>query len=166
MATTLKNPLPVALEPHAAFKKYKIGVVASQWNSEITNRLGNGAITFLTQLGVKYKNITYREVAGSFELPYAADLLLGKKNIDGVIVLGCIIQGETKHFDFISQACANGIMQVMIKHGKPIAFGVLTTDNEQQALDRADGKLGNKGSEAAETLLKSLLLRDNDVLKK
>ena len=89
-------------------------------------------------------------------MPFAAQQLANNKKIDGVITLGCVIQGETKHFDFISQACANGIMKVGLESKKPVIFGVLTTDNLSQAKARSGGKHGNKGIEAAETLLKML----------
>ena len=84
---------------------------------------------------------------------------MAQQNIDAVITLGCVIQGETRHFDFICQACANGIMQVGLHSNKPIVFGVLTTQNQQQAIDRSGGKHGNKGIEAAETTLKMLELK-------
>jgi len=94
-------------------------------------------------------------VPGSFELTSAADILLKKhEDLDAVICLGCVIQGDTKHFDFICDAVANGITQVSVKYSKPVIFGVLTTNDQQQAIDRAGGKLGNKGDEAAITAIK------------
>jgi len=94
-------------------------------------------------------------VPGSFELTGAAELILNKHpHLDGVICLGCIIQGETRHFDFICDAVAHGLTQVGIKHNKPVIFGVLTTNDQQQAIDRAGGKHGNKGDEAAITAIK------------
>ncbi|MEY4931381.1 MAG: hypothetical protein RI909_2105 [Bacteroidota bacterium] len=93
---------------------------------------------------------------GSFELPLAAQWMAEKKDIDAVICLGCVIQGETPHFDYICQAVANGIMKVNLKTNKPVAFGVLTTLNKKQAMDRAGGKYGNKGEEAAITVAKML----------
>jgi len=97
-----------------------------------------------------------KTVAGSYELPLASQWLAQRIDIDAVIVLGCIIQGETRHFEFIAQAVAKGIMDVNLKFGKPIIFGVLTTDTLQQALERAGGKHGNKGDEAAITAIKML----------
>ncbi|HVV54662.1 MAG TPA: 6,7-dimethyl-8-ribityllumazine synthase, partial [Mucilaginibacter sp.] len=88
------------------------------------------------------------------ELTTGADLLLQNTHLDAVICLGCVIQGETRHFEFICQAVANGISNVAIKYSKPVIFGVLTTDNQQQAMDRAGGKHGNKGDEAAITAIK------------
>jgi 6,7-dimethyl-8-ribityllumazine synthase len=112
-----------------------------------------GAYHSLIEKGASEDNITVIEVPGSFELTSGADLLLQNKTIDAVICLGCVIQGETRHFDFICDAVANGITNVSIKHNKPVIFGVLTTDNQQQAEDRAGGKHGNKGEEAAITAI-------------
>jgi 6,7-dimethyl-8-ribityllumazine synthase len=103
--------------------------------------------------GALEENIITIKVPGSFELTSGADILLSSKNLDAVICLGCVIQGETPHFGFICNAVANGVTKVSIKHTKPVIFGVLTTDNLQQALDRAGGKHGNKGEEAAVTAI-------------
>jgi 6,7-dimethyl-8-ribityllumazine synthase len=101
-----------------------------------------------------------RQVPGSFELVYGASHMLEKEDVDGVIVIGCVIQGETPHFTFISQAVATGIAELNVRSGKPVIFGVLTTLNQEQALDRAGGKHGNKGTEAAATLVKMLNFND------
>lgn len=98
-------------------------------------------------------NIEIVEVPGSYELISGADILLRNKDFDAVICLGCVIQGETRHFDFICDAVANGVANASLKYGKPVIFGVLTTDNLQQALDRAGGIHGNKGEEAAITAI-------------
>ena len=121
----------------------------------------DGAIEFLMSKGVKEKNIETHYVPGSFELPLGAQFLVNKKSIHGVIALGCVIQGETRHFDFICDAVANGIMDLSLTFNKPVAFGVLTTNNLEQAKERAGGKLGNKGVEAAESVLKMLLLKSS-----
>lgn len=114
-----------------------------------------GAFDTLLKHGVLEANITSFAVPGSFELTSAADILLKKhEDLDAVICLGCVIQGDTKHFDFICDAVANGITQVSVKYSKPVIFGVLTTNDQQQAIDRAGGKLGNKGDEAAITAIK------------
>jgi 6,7-dimethyl-8-ribityllumazine synthase len=134
----------------------KIGVVVAEWNSDITEALFEGAYEALLSSGLRKKNIIRRTVPGSFELPLAAQWLANQKDIDGVICLGCVIQGDTPHFDYICQAVAQGIMQVGLSSGKPVAFGVLTTLNKKQALERAGGKLGNKGEEAAVTVLQML----------
>ena len=138
-----------------------IGIVVSEWNQEITSALLNGAIKTMQDLGVKKENISVHFVPGSFELPYSAKLLIGNTDVDGVICLGCVIQGETRHFEFISNAVANGITKVSIETKKPVVFGVLTPDNYEQAKDRAGGKLGNKGVEAGATVVKMIELKNS-----
>ncbi len=133
------------------------GIVVSEWNSSITFSLLEGAKTALLEHKVKPENILIKYVPGTYELAYGAQFLLQEHHqLDSVICLGCVIQGETKHFDFICQAAAQGIMQVGLKYNKPAIFGVLTTNNEQQAIDRSGGKHGNKGVEAALTAIKML----------
>ena len=139
--------------PHTNFK---IGVVTALWNSEITSKLKAGALDTLQKAGIT--NITVWDVPGSYELVYAANKL-ASEGLDAVICLGVVIQGETRHFDFICDAVANGIANVTIQHNIPVAFGLLTTDNQQQAVERSGGKHGHKGEEAAWTVLK-LLERD------
>lgn len=160
MATHLKNLSDTNLQTDKTFKKCSIGIAVAEWNREITFALRDGAIAFLLEKGVKEKNIHVKVVPGAYELPQAAIWLAQRKDIDAVITLGCVIQGETRHFDFICDACAHGVMQVGLQTGKPSIFGVLTTDNEKQAKERAGGKHGNKGVEAAETALKMLLLKE------
>ena len=134
---------------------FKIAIVVAEWNAKITGALYAGALNTLLKHGVNEENIITAAVPGSFELTAAAEILLTRQsNLDAVICLGCVIQGDTKHFDFICDAVANGITNVGIKHSKPVIFGVLTTNDEEQALDRAGGKHGNKGDEAAITALK------------
>lgn len=140
-------------------RKGKVGIVVSRWNEEITGALLSGARAALQAAGYKTREIIIHFVPGSFELPLSAQWLAEKKEISGVICLGCLIKGDTPHFDYISQATAHGIMQVGLKTSKPIIFGVLTTNTHQQAIDRAGGKLGNKGEEAAVSLLEMLELR-------
>ncbi len=159
MATQLKNLSSTNLAEDNLFKKIRIGIVTAEWNHKITHALRDGAIRFLREKGVKEKNIITRDVPGSFELPLGAQFLASQKNIDAVLTLGCVIQGETRHFDFICDACAHGVMNVGLTFNKPVVFGVLTTDTEAQAKERAGGKHGNKGIEAAETALKMLLLK-------
>jgi 6,7-dimethyl-8-ribityllumazine synthase len=138
-------------------KDVKIGIVVSEWNETITGALKEGALTFLYESGIERKQIVVRSVPGSFELPSAAAMLLdADDSTDAVICLGCIIQGETRHFEFISQAVATGIMRVSLDYGIPVIFGVLTCDTMEQAQERAGGKHGNKGVEAAFTCLKML----------
>jgi 6,7-dimethyl-8-ribityllumazine synthase len=134
----------------------KFAIVVAEWNEEVTEPLFQGALDALIQLGVKKSNIIRKNVPGSFELPLAAQWMAEKKDIAAVICLGCVIQGDTPHFDYVCQAVAYGIMKVNLKSNKPVAFGVLTTLNKKQAMDRAGGKLGNKGEEAALTVVKML----------
>ncbi len=138
--------------------KKTFAIVVAEWNEEITEPLFQGAHDALVKLGTKKKNIIRKNVPGSFELPLAAQWMAEKKEVDAVICLGCVIQGETPHFDYICQAVAQGIMKVNLKLNKPVAFGVLTTLNKTQAMDRAGGKYGNKGEEAAVTVVKMLEL--------
>ena len=134
----------------------KFAIVVAEWNEEITGALYEGAVASLLAHGVKKKNIIRKNVPGSFELTLGGLWMAEKKDIAAVICLGCVIQGDTPHFDYICQAVANGITEVNIKTKKPVIFGVLTTLNKQQAIDRAGGKLGNKGEEAAITAVQML----------
>lgn len=136
--------------------RYKFGIVWAEWNHEITSALYKGAYDTLIKHGAKPKNIISKVVPGSFELTLGAQLLAKRKDIHAVICIGCVIQGDTKHFDFICHAVANGITDLNIKFNKPVIFGVLTPNTMQQAIDRAGGKHGNKGDEAAVTAIKML----------
>lgn len=154
MATYLKNLSDFSNTEIPSAAAYRFGIVVAEWNAEITNALYQGAYKSLVENGALTENILTYPVPGSFELTSGADLLLKKGDLDAVICLGCVIQGETKHFDFICNAVANGLSNVSVKYSKPVIFGVLTTDNQQQAVDRAGGKHGNKGDEAAVTAIK------------
>ncbi|MCL2246058.1 MAG: 6,7-dimethyl-8-ribityllumazine synthase [Lentimicrobiaceae bacterium] len=141
-------------------KYVKIGIVVSDWNETITNALKEGALACLKESGIDDQQIVIHNVPGSFELPFAASMLIdAHDDIDAVICLGCVIQGETRHFEFISQAVANGIMRISLDYNVPVIFGVLTCDTMEQAQERAGGKHGNKGVEAAYTCLKMLELQ-------
>ena len=131
----------------------KIGIVVSQWNNKITDGLFNGAFTTLIESGVSENNIEKIEVPGSFELIFGAKIL-SRKDIDAIICLGSVIQGETKHFDYVCQAVSNGIKDLNITLDIPVIFGVLTDNTMEQALNRSGGKHGNKGIEAAVTAIK------------
>ena len=133
---------------------YSVGIVVSSWNPQVTHSLRDGAREMLLTSGMKPEQIIEREVPGSFELPSGAQFLLENTAVDAVIILGCVIQGETRHFDFICQGVTQGIMDLNLRYQKPVIFGLLTTDTLQQALDRSGGKHGNKGVEAAYTALK------------
>lgn len=137
----------------------KFAIVVAEWNEEITEALYEGAYNTLLAHGVKKQNIIRKNVPGSFELTLGGLWMAEKKDISAVICLGCVIQGDTPHFDYICQAVANGITEVNIKTKKPVIFGVLTTLTQQQALERAGGKLGNKGEEAAITAIKMLEIK-------
>ena len=135
----------------------KIGIVVSQWNNKITDGLFNGAFTTLIESGVSENNIEKIEVPGSFELIFGAKIL-SRKDIDAIICLGSVIQGETKHFDYVCQAVSNGIKDLNITLDIPVIFGVLTDNTMEQALNRSGGKHGNKGIEAAITAIKMVYL--------
>lgn len=154
MSTQLKNLSDFSNTTIPSAAPYKFGIVVSEWNSVITNALYGGAYQSLIDHGALPDDIFTYAVPGSFELTSGADLLLKNLKLDAVICLGCVIQGETRHFDFICQAVADGVSNVAIKYSKPVIFGVLTTDNQQQAHDRAGGIHGNKGVEAAVTAIK------------
>jgi 6,7-dimethyl-8-ribityllumazine synthase len=132
----------------------KFGIVVSEWNQEITSALLEGALKRLKKHGVREEHILVKTVPGSFELPYGARLLADEFSPHAVICLGCVIRGETSHFDYICQGVTQGITALNLNQSIPFIFGVLTTENQQQALDRAGGKHGNKGDEAAVTALK------------
>ncbi|HRG51848.1 MAG TPA: 6,7-dimethyl-8-ribityllumazine synthase [Bacteroidia bacterium] len=137
----------------------RIAIVVSEWNEAITGALFDGAVKTLLENKVKKDNIIISKVPGSFELTLATQFLCEDKSIEAVIALGCVIQGETKHFDFICDAVAHGITNVGLKYNKPVIFGVLTTNTLLQAQERAGGKHGNKGDEAAVTALKMVALK-------
>lgn len=147
-------------------KPYKIGIVTSQWNSDITSRLLEGAKETLQQSGVLAENIETLSVPGSFELPWGARQLMKADKKDAIICLGCIIQGETKHDEYIASAVANGIMQLSLASGIPVIFGVVTTNNKLQAEERAGGTHGNKGAEAAATALQLAFIRSGGKTEK
>lgn len=139
---------------------FSIALIYSEWNAEITENLLKGAKETLIKCGVLENNITIVKAPGTYELAPAANMLLSANTgIDGVVCLGSVIQGETKHFDFVCDAAAQGIMRVSLDHNKPVIFGVLTDNTKQQAIDRSGGKLGNKGVECAVACLKMLDLK-------
>ena len=156
MASSLKNLSDYNSMNIIDVSTKRFAVVVSEWNEEVTAALYSGAYQTLLQHGVKAEHILRKQVPGSFELTLGAQWCAQQKEIDAVICLGCVIQGETRHFDFICDAVAQGITQVNLTYNKPVIFGVLTTQTQQQALDRAGGKHGNKGDEAAITAIKML----------
>jgi len=130
---------------------FRFGIVVSQWNDDITHGLQKGAIEALVDLGAKRENILSFEVPGSFELIYGANQLCKSGKFDAVIVIGCVIRGETAHFDYVCQGVTQGIKDLNVQQDIPVIFCVLTDENKQQSLDRSGGKHGNKGTEAGVT---------------
>ena len=139
----------------------RFGVIVAEWNREITFALAQGAVNTLKKHGATDENILIKYVPGSFELPLGGQYFAEMENVDAIILLGCVIQGETRHFDFICQGVTQGTVDLNLKYNKPFIFGVLTTENQQQALDRAGGKHGNKGDEAAITAIKMVALKSS-----
>jgi 6,7-dimethyl-8-ribityllumazine synthase len=158
MATNLKNlsTYDASLVPSAEHMKFAI--IVSEWNPDITNALMNGAYKTLTINGARPENIMVAHVPGSFELTHGARQFIKGTKVDAVICLGCVIKGDTPHFDYVCQGVTQGITSLNVKYEKPVIFGVLTTNNQQQAIDRAGGKLGNKGDEGAVTAIKMVAL--------
>ena len=160
MATKQKNLSEYNQSEVPAAGKMKIGIVVAEWNMDITGALCSGAVNTLKKHGVKQKNIIIKYVPGSFELSLGAQWLLEYEKVNAVICIGCIIQGDTKHFDFICQSVTHGITELNLKFNLPVIFGVLTTNTMEQAIDRAGGKHGNKGDEAAITAIKMIHLKN------
>lgn len=131
------------------------------WNHDITSELRLGAEQALYNAGIKESNIVRIDVPGAFELPLGAINLLKQRHCDAVVTLGCVIKGDTPHFDYVCDGATQGIMSIIIQHHKPIGFGLITTLNHQQALDRTGGVHGHKGVEAAETVLQQLIAYQN-----
>lgn len=158
MSTAHKNLSVYNTDGLADMSQKHIAIVVAEWNEEITEALKDGAVATLTKHGVKSENITIAHVPGSYELSYGSQVFAAKEHIDAVIAIGCVIQGETKHNDYINNAVAQGLTSVSLKFNKPVVFGVLTPNTYEQAQDRAGGKHGNKGDEAAITAVKMLSL--------
>ena len=156
MATANRNLSDYKKEDIPNGADYKVGIVFSEWNDQITSNLLKGAKQALVENGVLEQNIFIQYVPGAFELPLGTQYFLEKGEVDGLIAIGVVIQGETKHFDFVCSGTTQGIMDVMLKYNKPIAFCVLTDNNIQQSIDRSGGKHGNKGIEAAIACLKMI----------
>jgi 6,7-dimethyl-8-ribityllumazine synthase len=161
MATELKNLSAYNPDEVPSGKGKRIAIVVAEWNSDITFALRDGAIKTLLANGVSKSGIEVVTVPGTFELTLGALLVGKRKPIDAVICLGCVIQGDTKHFDYICQGVTYGITELNISLEKPVVFGVLTTNNIQQARDRSGGKHGNKGDEAAVTALKMIAVKNS-----
>lgn len=147
------NPAEVPSALH-----FRFGIIVSEWNGDITGILADGAHSTLLKYGALPENITILRVPGSFELPTGARMLAETGKYNAIILLGCVIRGETSHYDYVCQGVTQGTMALNLQYDLPFIFGVLTTENRQQALDRAGGIYGNKGDEAAITAIKMATL--------
>ncbi|HUH73748.1 MAG TPA: 6,7-dimethyl-8-ribityllumazine synthase [Chitinophagales bacterium] len=158
MSSSLKN---LSEYDHASIpsgKGKKIGVVVAEWNQHITFELMKGCNETLLQHGILPEDIIISFVPGTFELPFAAKMLAKANRLAGVVCIGCVIKGETKHDEYINHSVAQALQNLNLQYDIPFIFGVLTPNSEQQAIDRAGGKYGNKGVEAAVTVLKMTAL--------
>ena len=154
MTTDLSN-YDASLLPNAdVLARQRYAIIVADWNSEITFALAQGAIDTLVKHGVQQANILLTHVPGTVELTYAASKVMQEQDVDAIIVIGCVIQGDTPHFDYVCQSVTQGVTKLNTKGIVPVIFSVLTTLNKQQALDRAGGKLGNKGVEGAITAIR------------
>ncbi|MGI4867239.1 MAG: 6,7-dimethyl-8-ribityllumazine synthase [Janthinobacterium lividum] len=156
MATALQNLSTYDSSGFIDISEKRFGIVVAEWNREITDTLSSGAYETLLKHGAKAENVFRNTVPGSFELTLGAQFLAQHEEIDAVICLGVVIQGETKHDDYINHAVAQGLTTVALKYNKPVIFGLVTTNTLEQAWDRAGGKHGNKGVEAATTAIQML----------
>ncbi len=159
MATYLKNLSEYSKDNIPNGADFKIGIVVSEWNDSITLNLLAGAKQTLLDNNVPEENILVRFVPGAFELPLAAQFMLDNTDIDGVVAIGVVIQGETKHFDFVCKGTTDGLMKVMLEYNSPVSFCVLTDNTLQQSIDRSGGIHGNKGVECAIACLKMIELK-------
>lgn len=154
----------VAAKEELAFANaanYLIGIVVSEYHSEICEKLKKAALNTLKKAGVNPKNIVVKYAPGAYEIPLAARWLFDSGDFDAIICLGCVIKGDTEHDFYINDAIAKKLMEMSVQDDAPYVFGVLTVNKYQQAIDRSGGKLGNKGEECALAALKMLALRDN-----
>jgi 6,7-dimethyl-8-ribityllumazine synthase len=159
LTSALKNLSDYNTQTIPSAAGIRFAIVVSEWNTEITEALYSGAKETLLKFGASEHDIVRRDVPGSFELTLGAQLMAERKGFDAIICLGVVIQGETKHFDFICEAVGQGITNLNIKYNLPVIFGILTPNTMQQALDRAGGVHGNKGDEAAITAIKMAALK-------
>ena len=156
MATTNLSYYDKATIPNA--KDLRFGIVVSEWNNSITENLFNGAKETLIDCGALTENVSRLDVPGSYELIYGSKHLLKNQSFDAIIAIGCVIQGETKHFDFVCEAVSQGIKDLNLQYDTPTIFCVLTDNTMQQSIDRSGGKLGNKGVECAIAAIKMATL--------
>ena len=156
MATAYQNLSEYDFNSVPDASNMSIGIVVAEWNKHITEALLEGACNTLERHGIKPENINIKRVPGSFELTYGAKLMAENSDLDAVIILGCVIQGDTPHFDYVCSSVTNGITELNLMHDIPFIFGLLTTNTMEQSEDRAGGKHGNKGDEAAITAIKMI----------
>ena len=156
MATELKNLSSYDPTKVANGKDRKVGIVYAEWNDTITYALRDGAVKTLLQNGVLESDITLASVPGSFELIFGASQMVKSGNYDAVIAIGCVIRGDTPHFDYICEGVTAGLSKLNVEYDTPVIFGLITTNNLQQAQDRSGGRLGNKGDECAVTALQMM----------
>jgi 6,7-dimethyl-8-ribityllumazine synthase len=154
------SPVGELLELHHAVKERKFGIVVAEWNAAITEKLLSGCREYLLMHNIPSENIIVKHVPGSFELPLAGQFLAEYAGVDAVICIGCLIKGETPHFEYISSAVSHEIMKLGTKYNIPFTFGVITVNTIEQAYDRTGGKWGNKGEEAALAALKLLSIKE------
>ncbi|NUQ82732.1 MAG: 6,7-dimethyl-8-ribityllumazine synthase [Bacteroidetes bacterium] len=147
MSTFKLQPVPLSV------KGKKFAIVASRFNNDLCEELIAGATETLAAHGVTPDSVTIHRCPGAFEIPMLAFKVIDETEVDAVICLGAVVKGDTPHFDFVAGSCASGIMQVAIETGIPVIFGVLTTNNDEQAWERADRKRMNKGGESALTAM-------------
>ena len=158
MATTNLSYYDKTTIPNA--NSFRFGIVVSEWNPEITQNLKKGAIETLLDCGAQEKNIISWDVPGSFELIFGCKKMIQTQKVDAIIAIGNVIQGETKHFDFVCSGATQGLMNVMLEYNTPVSFCLLTDNTKQQSIDRSGGVHGNKGIECAIALLKMIAIHE------
>ncbi len=156
MATAYQNLSSYDFNSIPDASKMRVGIIVSEWNSSITEKLLEGACSTLEKHGVLHENLSVYRVPGSFELTFGAQQVAKYGDVDAVIVLGCVVRGDTPHFDYVCEGVTEGVTRLNSTQDIPVIFGLLTTENMQQAKDRAGGKLGNKGDESAITAIKMI----------
>lgn len=156
MATAYHNLSDYYFKSVPDASNMKFGIVVSEWNHNITGALLKGAVETLKKHGAKDENILVKTVPGSFELTFGANQLLEYTEVDAVIVLGCVVRGDTPHFDYVCMGVTQGVTELNANSDKPVIFGLITTNTMEQAEERAGGRLGNKGDECAITAIKMI----------
>ena len=156
MATAYHNLSEYDFNSVPSAENMRFGILVSEWNYNITGALLAGAVKTLQAHGTKEENILVEHVPGSFELTFGANQMIQSGKVDAVIAIGCVVRGDTPHFDYICQGTTQGLSEINSEGLTPVIYGLLTCENMQQALDRCGGALGNKGDECAITALKMI----------